>query len=172
MAFSLPLGLGHHSPPKPSVSLGTLVHGGVDEDGRDKGSNPKIGHHTFSVYVGNLLNEASKQWLRNLFIRFGVVFDVFLSKKSKRPSSLRYAFVRFLSEDGVRKAIDVLNGEVIDDNRLVVAEATTRKSESLPCFGEKSLTTPTTDFCHFSSNLEGIPDSSLVQKGMSNMPVI
>ena len=132
----------------------------------------KIGHHTFLVYIGNLPNKASKQWLCNLFARFGAVSDAFLSKKSKRPSSLSYAFVWFLSQDGARKAIDALNGEVIDGNWLVVVVATMRKSESQHCFGEKSLTTPATDFHHFSLDMEGILDSSLVQKGMSNMPVI
>ena len=41
MALSLPLALGHHSPPKPSVSIGTLIRGGVDEDGHDRVSELK-----------------------------------------------------------------------------------------------------------------------------------
>ena len=49
--FSLPFALGHHSPPKPSLSNGTLVRDGVDEDGRDKVVESKTNIHAFSVYM-------------------------------------------------------------------------------------------------------------------------
>lgn len=84
MLLSLPLALGYHSPPKPGVMNGTLVHGGDDEDGRGIGMEQKTSVHAFSMFVGNLPLSTSKQWLRELFIRFGEILDIFISRKPKK----------------------------------------------------------------------------------------
>ena len=66
-----------------------------------------------------------------MFIHFGSVTDVFfLSKKSKRSTYTHYAFVHFLFVDAAQRAIDALNGEEINGNRLVVAEANMKKYAS------------------------------------------
>ena len=83
MALSLPLALGHHSPPKPSGLNGTLVRGGVDEDGHDKIGETKTKFSSFSVYVGNLPFSMTKQWNRETFSCYGDIPDIFLSRKPK-----------------------------------------------------------------------------------------
>ena len=80
MDFSLPLVLGHRSPPKPCVSSGTLVRDDDVEIGHGKVSESKISFHAFSFYVGNIPLTTTKQWISDLFEQFGSIIDIFLSK--------------------------------------------------------------------------------------------
>ena len=85
---------------------------------------------------------ASKQWLRDLFVCFGTITDIFLSKKLKRSTSLHFAFVRLLFEYGARRAIKALNGEAMDASRLVVVAAFVRNYVHKHLSGGKTLAVP------------------------------
>ena len=78
--------------------------------------------HAFSIYMGNLPLNVSKNWVREVFVFFGSILDVFLFRKLKKQSSPRFTFVRFFSmaKDGV--AIQALNGEDVDGCCLAMAK--------------------------------------------------
>ena len=109
---------------------GTLVCGGVDEDGHDKNGEMKTSLSSFSVYVGNLPFSMTKNWIRETFKCFGDISDIFLSRKPKRTSSSRFAFVHFSSVAGAHIAIRELNGMLVDGCHLLVVEALEKKSLS------------------------------------------
>ena len=55
----------------------------------------EAGAPSFTVYIGNLPISVSGTWVRDVFMRFGDIDDVFLFKKLKCPNTSCYAFVRF-----------------------------------------------------------------------------
>ena len=156
-ALFFPLILGHHSLPKPSVSNRILTHGGVDEYGNVKIMDPRPILHAFSVYVGNLPFLASKQWLYEIFVHFGEISDIFLSRKSKRPSSTHFTFIRCNSMDGDHEAIRALNGVVVEGCRLVVAKASDRKSSSKQFIRDMKHVASRGCFHHGTPSLDGDP---------------
>ena len=50
---------------------------------------------SYSLFVACLPMSVSKNWLLQLFGKFGVVMSVFISRKVRRESSFPFAFVRF-----------------------------------------------------------------------------
>ena len=123
MPHSLPLVLEFHPPSKPRFDYGDQFRDGVDEGFHIKYDwvvnlvrevEALASAPTFSVYVGNLLVSVSKTLLRDLFLKFGDIDDVFLSKKLKCPNASRYAFVHFHVQAEAHVAILESNGMSVD----------------------------------------------------------
>lgn len=83
-----------------------------------------LDHSTRTLYVGGLPPDMNSGDLGTLFRRFG---DLLAARVVMRPSSNTcrgFGYVTFVSEAAARLAKQALDGFVIGDSRLRVAEAT------------------------------------------------
>ena len=78
---------------------------------------------TRKLYVGNLPWSTTKTALHDLFAQSGEVtsVSVITDRDTRRPRV--FAFVEMADDDGARQAISQLNGSVVLDRMIIVAEA-------------------------------------------------
>ncbi|KAL7202110.1 hypothetical protein ACSBR1_033728 [Camellia fascicularis] len=74
----------------------------------------------FTVFVDNLPASMNPKDLFNLFIKFGVVKDVFIPQKRRRVTNTRFGFVRFDCFVAAKIAVQKANGLWMDDRSLQV----------------------------------------------------
>ena len=79
-----------------------------------------------SIYVNGLPSSVSKKWLQQIFGPFGVIVDMYISRKTRQTSSLPFAFARYRHGEEAGEAIKAMNGKVVDSCRLYVSEARLR----------------------------------------------
>ncbi|MED6167585.1 hypothetical protein PIB30_004397 [Stylosanthes scabra] len=84
---------------------------------------------SFSVFVDNFSQRMTLHWLWEIFTKEGHVVDVYLSRKIRKNSILRFAFVRYQFKNHAQRAIDNLNGLNIDNIPISVAEAKKKKEK-------------------------------------------
>lgn len=75
------------------------------------------------IYVGNLSYDTTEDTLRGLFAEFGEVASVNLVTDRYSGRSRGFAFVEMGNEAAAKAAITGLNGKMVDDRELNVAEA-------------------------------------------------
>lgn len=82
---------------------------------------------TKKVYVGNMSFDTTEDKLRELFAAHGEVVsvNVIADRYTGRPRG--FAFVEMATEGAATAAIASLNGQMVDDRQLNVAEARPRK---------------------------------------------
>jgi cold-inducible RNA-binding protein len=82
---------------------------------------------TKKVYIGNLSYDTTEDKLRELFQAHGEVtsVDVVTDRYSGRPRG--FAFVEMATDEAATAAIAALNGQLVDERQLNVAEARPRK---------------------------------------------
>jgi len=82
---------------------------------------------TKKVYIGNLSYDTTEDKLQELFQAHGEVtsVDVVTDRYTGKPRG--FAFVEMATEEAAAAAIAALNGQLIDDRPLNVAEARPRK---------------------------------------------
>ena len=85
------------------------------------------------LYIGNLAYSTTEDDLRTLFAQAGAVVSVALIKDRDSGQSKGFAFVEMASEEGAKKAIELINGKDVDGRSLVVNEA--RPKEDRPSQG-------------------------------------
>lgn len=75
------------------------------------------------LYVGNLSYRTTEGALRELFAEYGEVTSVSLVTDRATGRSRGFAFVEMATDPEARAAIAGLDGKVVDDRELNVAEA-------------------------------------------------
>ncbi|MED6145794.1 hypothetical protein PIB30_028554 [Stylosanthes scabra] len=78
---------------------------------------------TFTVFVDNLWQHTNLQWIWEVFSREGEVVDVYLSRKNRRSSPWRFAFVRYAYNNHALRAVRNLNGLKVNKVQISVSEA-------------------------------------------------
>jgi RNA recognition motif-containing protein len=79
------------------------------------------------VYVGNLNYQTNEDTLRDLFSEYGGVESVSVITDRYTGRSKGFAFVEMATDSAAQEAIAALNGKMVDDRELNVAEARPQK---------------------------------------------
>lgn len=83
------------------------------------------------LFVGNLPWEVSSEELGQFFSQFGAIEEAVVITNRNDGKSQGYGFVRFISEDSAKKAIDATNGKEYKGRPLVVKKAQPSKKSNL-----------------------------------------
>lgn len=78
------------------------------------------------LYVGNLSFNSTVETLRTAFTESGEVVDAHIVKDRDTGRSRGFGFVTMSTEDQARKAIEAMNGAMLDGRPLKVNEAQER----------------------------------------------
>jgi cold-inducible RNA-binding protein len=78
------------------------------------------------LYVGNLAFSTTEEALKEVFAEFGEVVDAKLMIERETGRSRGFAFVELATSEAAKKAIEQMNGAVIDGRALRVNEAEDR----------------------------------------------
>lgn len=78
------------------------------------------------LYVGNLAFSTTEEALKDAFAEFGEVVEAKLMIERETGRSRGFAFVELTSAEAAAKAIEQMNGAVIDGRSLRVNEAEDR----------------------------------------------
>ncbi|XP_028127431.1 uncharacterized protein LOC114323935 [Camellia sinensis] len=90
--------------------------------GKGKVANTR-GHEIYTMFVDNIPWSMSPKDLHYLFVKFGVVRDVFIPNKTRKTSRSRFGFVRYGCSIAVSVAIQKANGLWCDDKAIKVKAA-------------------------------------------------
>ena len=82
------------------------------------------------LYVGNLPYSATESTLRELFAPLGEVTSVSVITDRDSGRSKGFGFVEMASEAVAQQSISQLNGKLVDDRTITVAEARPQESRS------------------------------------------
>ncbi|XP_039066903.1 polyadenylate-binding protein 4-like [Hibiscus syriacus] len=87
---------------------------------------------SWTVFVDNLSKKVSRRELRDLFLVQGQVVRVFIPNEMNKLKykSYTFAFVQFVNEAGIRKAVENLNRLWIDGRKVFVGVAKYKKDRS------------------------------------------
>nr|MBS0019666.1 RNA-binding protein [Gammaproteobacteria bacterium] len=75
------------------------------------------------LYVGNLPYSANQQTLQDAFSQYGTVDSVNVITDRDTGQSKGFAFVEMSSDSEAQKAIEELNGSILDGREIKVNEA-------------------------------------------------
>ena len=87
-------------------------------------------HIALRIYVGSLSYQTTEQELADLFGQVGQVVSATVITDRDTGRSKGFGFVEMSNDDEARKAIDQLNGTVLDSRQIVVNEARERRDNS------------------------------------------
>lgn len=76
-----------------------------------------------TLFIDNLPEDVSLNWLRNLYNKFGVVRDAFIPLKRSKVTMRRFGFIRYSCAVSTDVAITKTNGIWIEDRKLYVKKA-------------------------------------------------
>ncbi len=82
---------------------------------------------SMNLYVGGLSLDASDDGLRTFFEQAGTVESARIITDRDSGRSRGFAFVEMATDAEAKKAIEELNGKMLDDRTLTVNEARPRK---------------------------------------------
>jgi RNA recognition motif-containing protein len=82
------------------------------------------------LYVGNLAYSTTEDDLRSLFVEAGTISSVALIKDRHTGKSKGFAFIEMSSQAEAQKAINMFNGQALNDRELTVSIARPRKERS------------------------------------------
>jgi RNA recognition motif-containing protein len=82
------------------------------------------------LYVGNLAFQTTEDAVKNAFTPFGDVTEVKLVLDRESGQSRGFAFVTMGSADAAKKAMDQMNGSLLDGRPLRVNEAEAKPERS------------------------------------------
>ncbi|XP_039003308.1 serine/arginine-rich splicing factor 2-like [Hibiscus syriacus] len=79
----------------------------------------------WTAFVDNLSKRVSRRVVRELFQHQGQVMRVYIPNVSKNPKyrNQTFAFIQFENEEGLKKAIENVNGAWIDGKKVTVGAA-------------------------------------------------
>ncbi|XP_019104446.1 serine/arginine-rich splicing factor SC35 isoform X2 [Beta vulgaris subsp. vulgaris] len=83
-------------------------------------SGPPDIRDTYSLLVLNITFRTSADDLYPLFDRYGKVVDVFIPRDRRTGESRGFAFVRYKYQDEAAKAVEKLDGKVVDGREIMV----------------------------------------------------
>ena len=87
-------------------------------------------HIALRLYVGSLSYQTTEQELADLFGQVGQVVSATVITDRDSGRSKGFGFVEMSNDDEARKAIDQLNGTVLDSRQIIVNEARERRDNS------------------------------------------
>ncbi|KAJ6939444.1 hypothetical protein NC651_005792 [Populus alba x Populus x berolinensis] len=100
-----------------SLASSSKQHSDMSHFGR---SGPPDIRDTFSVLVLNITFRTTADDLFPLFDKYGKVVDVFIPRDRRTGESRGFAFVRYKYADEAQKAVDKLDGRVVDGREIMV----------------------------------------------------
>lgn len=80
-----------------------------------------------NIFIGNLSSDTSEQALRTLFEAFGRVLSVSIVKDRDTAAPRGFAFIEMASDSEAQAAITGLNGTTIDQRKVNVNAARSKK---------------------------------------------
>ncbi|KZV34433.1 hypothetical protein F511_23407 [Dorcoceras hygrometricum] len=83
-------------------------------------SGPPDIRDTYSLLVLNITFRTSADDLFPLFDKYGKVVDVFIPRDRRSGDSRGFAFVRYKHQDEAAKAVEKLDGRVVDGREIMV----------------------------------------------------
>ena len=87
-------------------------------------------HIVLRLYVGSLSYQTTEQELADLFGQVGQVVSATVITDRDSGRSKGFGFVEMSNDDEARKAIDQLNGTVLDSRQIIVNEAREKRDNS------------------------------------------
>lgn len=69
----------------------------------------------FTLFVDNLPQDVSRNWLRKTYSKFGFVRDAFIPLKRSKVTGRNFWFIRYGNENSAENAIKKTNGIWIED---------------------------------------------------------
>ncbi|KAJ6919872.1 serine/arginine-rich splicing factor SC35-like isoform X4 [Populus alba x Populus x berolinensis] len=103
-------------------------------------SGPPDIRDTFSLLVLNITFRTTADDLFPLFDKYGKVVDVFIPRDRRTGDSRGFAFVRYKYAEEARKAVDRLDGRVVDGREIMVQFAKFGpNAERITCSCAKNL---------------------------------
>jgi len=104
-----------------------MVGNSLDEQGNTKDSKH---HMNTKLFVGNLSFNTTENDLQDTFAAHGTVVEanIMMDRTSGRPRG--FGFVTMSSPEDAKKAIDALNGALLDGRNLTVNEARPREERA------------------------------------------
>ncbi|KAJ7006802.1 serine/arginine-rich splicing factor SC35-like [Populus alba x Populus x berolinensis] len=100
-----------------SLASSSKQHSDMSHFGR---SGPPDIRDTFSLLVLNITFRTTADDLFPLFDKYGKVVDVFIPRDRRTGESRGFAFVRYKYADEAQKAVDKLDGRVVDGREIMV----------------------------------------------------
>ncbi|XP_039014640.1 serine/arginine-rich splicing factor 2-like [Hibiscus syriacus] len=99
---------------------------------REKVKGKSAFDEVWMVFMDNVSMRVSQCALRELFLGHGLVERVFIPKETRNPKYKfsTFAFVQFGSEAGLKRAVDNLNGSLIDGKRITVGATRYKEAHS------------------------------------------
>ena len=76
-----------------------------------------------NIYVGNLSRKVTEEALRNAFEQFGEVTSIKIIKDKFTGDPKGFAFVDMPNDEEAKQAMDQLNGQELDGQRMRINEA-------------------------------------------------
>ncbi|KAL0368825.1 UNVERIFIED_CONTAM: Serine/arginine-rich splicing factor SC35 [Sesamum calycinum] len=83
-------------------------------------SGPPDIRDTYSLLVLNITFRTTADDLFPLFDKYGKVVDVFIPRDRRTGDSRGFAFVRYKYQDEAQKAVEKLDGKVVDGREIMV----------------------------------------------------
>ncbi|KAF2923994.1 serine/arginine-rich splicing factor SC35 isoform X2 [Oryza sativa Japonica Group] len=83
-------------------------------------SGPPPIRDTYSLLVLNITFRTTADDLSPLFEKYGEVVDIYIPRDRRTGDSRGFAFVRYKYEDEAQKAVDRLDGRVVDGREIMV----------------------------------------------------
>ncbi|XP_039007793.1 RNA-binding protein with serine-rich domain 1-like [Hibiscus syriacus] len=105
----------------------------MSEKGRERSRERVTGRSSsdkeWTVFVDNLSKRVTRRELREIFDIYGRVLRVYIPSFMVKPNykSSTFAFVQYAMEEGCRRAIQNVNGTLIDGKRVSVGVAKYQK---------------------------------------------
>src|SRR5215472_84597 len=87
-------------------------------------------HIVLRLYVGSLSYQTTEQELADLFGQVGQVVSATVITDRDSGRSKGFGFVEMSNDEEARRAIDQLNGTVLDSRQIIVNEARERRDNS------------------------------------------
>jgi RNA recognition motif-containing protein len=87
-------------------------------------------HIALRLYVGSLSYQTTEQELADLFGQVGQVVSATVITDRDSGRSKGFGFVEMSNDEEARKAIDQLNGTMLDSRQIIVNEARERRDNS------------------------------------------
>jgi len=79
------------------------------------------------LYVGNLDYNTTEDSLKDFFSKAGTVESATLVKDKRSGRSKGFGFVEMATQDEAEKAIETLNGKMLEGREIKIAEARPRR---------------------------------------------
>ncbi|MED6225856.1 hypothetical protein PIB30_097699 [Stylosanthes scabra] len=104
----------------------------IEQEGLQRNDNKReINKHTHLFFIDNLPDGIQTRMLYKEFGWYGGVVDIFVSRKQRRSVYGLFAFVGFDARGGTIRAVEHLNGRVLDRKKILICMARFGRIEML-----------------------------------------